>query len=199
LPEKKLVGNNDDKFVEERRNLLERFMKELAKYDYLTQSREFKIFARDKGDLDKVLNNLVKQTPMQVLEKYRLNFNVEEEQPASAVQKYKENIIEFQQFCKKVIPVMELQKRQLKRMIQVRDAQDASYKSIVTCLLKYEDNNLEYYSDSDHTKRNLTNPGKGDFKEQSDTAFKALKNPYRDAYYWLKGELLDIKGMNEAL
>ena len=30
--------------------------------------------ARDKGDLDKVLNNLVKQTPMQVLEKYRLNF-----------------------------------------------------------------------------------------------------------------------------
>lgn len=79
LPEKKLVGNNDDKFVEERRNLLERFMKELAKYDYLTQSKEFKIFARDKGDLDKVLNNLVKQTPMQVLEKYRKNFQVEED------------------------------------------------------------------------------------------------------------------------
>jgi hypothetical protein len=36
LPEKKLVGKNDEKFVEERRNLLERFMKELAKYDYLT-------------------------------------------------------------------------------------------------------------------------------------------------------------------
>lgn len=79
LPEKKLVGNIDEKFVEERRNLLERFMKELAKYDYLTNSKEFKIFARDKGDLDKILNNLVKQTPMQVLEKYRLNFTVEED------------------------------------------------------------------------------------------------------------------------
>ena len=67
LPEKKLVGNKDDKFVEERRNLLERFMKELAKYDYLTQSKEFKIFARDRGDLDKILNNLIKQTPEQVL------------------------------------------------------------------------------------------------------------------------------------
>ena len=64
LPEKKYVRNNGDSFVEERRNLLQRFMKELAKYDYLTQSKEFKIFARDKNDLDKILNNLVKQTPL---------------------------------------------------------------------------------------------------------------------------------------
>lgn len=199
LPEKKLVGNNDDKFVEERTNLLERFMKELAKYDYLTTSKEFKIFARDKGDLDKILNNLVKQTPMQVLEKYRLNFNVDEDQPASALQKYKENIIEFQAFLKKVIPAMETQKKQLKRMIQIRDAQDQSYKQVVTSLLKYEDNNLEYYSDSDMTKRNLTNPSKGDFKEMSEASMKNWKNPYRDTYYWIKGELLDIKGMNDAL
>lgn len=33
----------------------------------------------------------------------------------------------------------------------------------------------------------------------SEASLKNLKNPYRDAYYWLKGELLDIKGMNEAL
>ena len=64
LPEKKLVGNKDDKFIEERRSLLERFMKELAKYDYLTHSKEFRIFARDKGDVEKILNTLVKQTPM---------------------------------------------------------------------------------------------------------------------------------------
>ena len=79
LPEKKLMGNNDDKFVEERRSLLERFMKELAKYDYLIHSKEFKTFARDKGDLEKILGALTKQTPLQVLEKYRLNFNVEED------------------------------------------------------------------------------------------------------------------------
>lgn len=200
LPEKKLVGNNDDKFVEERRNLLQRFMKELAKYEYLTQSKEFKIFARDKNDLDKILNNLVKQTPLQVLEKFRLNFQVDEDQQPSALQKYKENIIEFQNFLRKVIPVMEIQKKQLKRMIQIRDAQDSSQKQIVNLLMKYEDNNLEYYTESDLTKRHMTNPGhRTDFKEQADGAFKQCKNPYRDAYYWIKGELLDIKGMNEAL
>jgi hypothetical protein len=32
------MGNKDDQFVEERRNLLERFMKEIAKYDYLINS-----------------------------------------------------------------------------------------------------------------------------------------------------------------
>lgn len=60
IPEKKLMGNNDDKFVEERRSLLERFMKELAKFDYLTQSKEFRIFARERGDIEKILGSLIK-------------------------------------------------------------------------------------------------------------------------------------------
>ena len=85
LPEKKLVGNNEAKFVEERRSLLERFMKEIAKCDYLVHSKEFRIFAREKGDVEKILNSLVKQSPMQILEKYRLNFNVDEDQEHSQI------------------------------------------------------------------------------------------------------------------
>lgn len=54
-------------------------MKEIAKYDYIIYSKEFKIFARGKGEIDKVLFALPKQTPMQVLEKYRLNFKINEE------------------------------------------------------------------------------------------------------------------------
>ncbi len=64
IPEKKLMGNKDDKFVEERRSLLERFIKELSKFEYLTQSKEFKIFARERGDIDKILNNMARQTPI---------------------------------------------------------------------------------------------------------------------------------------
>ena len=58
-------------------------MKEVAKYDYIIYSKEFKIFARGKGEVDKVLYALPKQTPMQVLEKYRLNLKVNEEQDAA--------------------------------------------------------------------------------------------------------------------
>jgi sorting nexin-1/2 len=55
-----MMGNKDDKFVEERRALLERFMKEVAKHDYLTQSKEFKVFARDRGDIEKILGMMNK-------------------------------------------------------------------------------------------------------------------------------------------
>ena len=54
-------------------------MKELAKFDCLVYSKEFKIFSREKGDIEKILNALLRQTPIQILEKYRLNFKLEED------------------------------------------------------------------------------------------------------------------------
>ena len=74
IPEKGLMKDNSEQFVEERRSLLERFMKEIAKYDYIVFSKEFELFATKKGEVDKDLLSLPKQTPMTVLEKYRLNF-----------------------------------------------------------------------------------------------------------------------------
>lgn len=40
--------------------MLERFMKEIAKFDYLTQSKEFRIFTREKGDIEKILGALIR-------------------------------------------------------------------------------------------------------------------------------------------
>ncbi len=83
-------------------------MKELSRFDYLVHSKEFKIFAREKGDIEKILSALQKQTPMQILEKYRLNFKVEEDGDANAMQRYKETIMDFQAFLRKVVSVMEV-------------------------------------------------------------------------------------------
>jgi hypothetical protein len=83
-------------------------LKELAKFDYLVHSKEFKIFAREKGDIEKILNALLRQTPMQVLEKYRLNFKIEEDVDANATQRYKEIIMDFQAYTRKVVSVMEV-------------------------------------------------------------------------------------------
>lgn len=55
-------------------------MKECSKYDYIIYSKEFSLFSRGKGDIDKALNALPRQTPMTVLEKFRLNFKIDEEQ-----------------------------------------------------------------------------------------------------------------------
>ena len=58
---------------------------------------------------------------------------------------------------------------------------------------------MEYYSDSDLTKRILTHPSAGEMQEKIDSTTSGWKNSYRDLYIWLKGELLDIKGMADAL
>ena len=60
IPEKKLMNNNDTQFIEDRRQLLERFVKEIAKFDYIVFSKEFKVFARGSGEIDKVLSSLPK-------------------------------------------------------------------------------------------------------------------------------------------
>lgn len=60
-------------------------MKELASFDYLYYSQEFKIFIRQTGDIEKLLNNLPKESPMKILEKYRLNFKIDDEVDANAI------------------------------------------------------------------------------------------------------------------
>jgi len=147
IPEKKLMNQNNETFVEERRSLLERFMKEIAKYDYIVFSKEFKVFAKGKGEIDKVLQAMPKQTPMQVLEKYRLNFQIDEEQDAASFNTYKERIMIFQTYLKKAIGVMEMQKKTLKSMSTVRDKQDKAQTELIHNLMKYEDIAIAYYSD----------------------------------------------------
>ena len=101
-------GNKDEKFVEERRALLERFLREIGQYDYLVESKEFKIFARGTGEVTDELNKLPPQAPIQILEKYRLNFKIDEDQPAAELARYKDKINIFQAFLKKAIVSLEV-------------------------------------------------------------------------------------------
>lgn len=100
-------------------------MKECGKYDYIIYSKEFKVFARGKGEIDKVLQSLPRQTPMQVLEKFRFNFSVDEEigNDQKMMKVYKERIFLMQKFVKKALVMMEKAKNQLKKSMQVRDKQ----------------------------------------------------------------------------
>jgi hypothetical protein len=66
-------------------------------------------------------------------------------------------------------------------------------------LCKFEDVGIEYYGDQVAEKRSLTHPSQSDLKERIDEGAKQLKNPYREAYIWLKGEFMDVNGMYEAL
>ena len=101
---------------------------------------------------------------------------------------------------KKALPILEIHKKNLKKMIETREQQNAAYAQIVTALTKYEDNNVEYYSESDVSKKIITNPVTGsEFVDKYSNQMKSLKNPFKETYYWLKGEFLDLKGLQEAV
>ena len=47
----KMQDNSDAEFVEGRRILLEKFLRELSHFEYLLQSQEFQIFCRGQGEV----------------------------------------------------------------------------------------------------------------------------------------------------
>jgi len=83
-------------------------------------------------------------------------------------------------------------------MIETREQQNSAYAQIVASVTKYEDNNIEYYSESDVSRKIITNPVT-EFIDRYQNQIKSLKNPFKEGYYWLKGELLDLKGLQQAM
>mmetsp|Transcript_15928 Transcript_15928/g.24608 ORF Transcript_15928/g.24608 Transcript_15928/m.24608 type:complete len:146 (+) Transcript_15928:960-1397(+) len=136
---------------------------------------------------------------MQVLEKYRLNFKIDEDQESTEINKCKDRIMVFQQFLKKTIGIMEMQKKQLKQMVETRDKNDKAQSELMDQLMKFEDIGIAYYSDQDYNQRVLTHPSCSELKDKVEQTGRKVKNPYRDAYLWLKGEFLDVQGMYDCL
>lgn len=97
------MGDKEDGFIEERRSLLDRFIRECAKFEFVLESQEFKIFARQSGEVGDTLEKLGEQTPGQILDKYRIVFKITEETDNSEVARYRERINIFQSFLTKAI------------------------------------------------------------------------------------------------
>ncbi len=95
IPEKQILGDKEDGFIEERRSLLDRFIRECAKFEFVLESQEFKIFSRQTGEVGDALEKLGEQTPGQILDKYRNCFKVSEDIDNSEIARYREKINMF--------------------------------------------------------------------------------------------------------
>ena len=73
IPPKKALGNMDVDFIKARLSFLDNFVKQLGQYSFLVESFEFSCFVRNSGDeLQEQYNALIKDTPQELMEKYRL-------------------------------------------------------------------------------------------------------------------------------
>jgi sorting nexin-1/2 len=194
-----MKGNKDEKFVEERRALLERFLREIAQYDYLIESKEFKVFARGTGEVTSELEKMPPQSPIQILEKYRLNFKIDEDQANSETARYKDKINIFQTFLRKAIVSLEKQKKEFKEYAAAQDDSYGHYQRVYAAFIKFEETAVDYYADGDRALRIMTHPSAAELSTNIDETIKSWKNPFREAWLWIKGELLDVRGMMDAM
>lgn len=103
------MGDKEDGFIEERRSLLNRFILECSKFEFIINSDEFKIFALQKaGEIGPALENMAKQRPTQILDRYRLCFKIDENLDNSDLARFREKINSFQQFLVKAVVAMQV-------------------------------------------------------------------------------------------
>ena len=108
IPEKQILGDKEDGFIEERRSLLNRFILECSKFDFILNSDDFKIFAFGSGEVGDALERLPRQRPKQILERYRLWFKIDENLDNSELSRFREKINIFNQFLVKAVVSMQV-------------------------------------------------------------------------------------------
>ena len=66
--------------------------------------------------------------------------------------------------------------------------------------MQYEDCAMDFFNDNDgNSVRILTSPAVGDMKQKIDDTVQCYKSPFAESALWIKGEMLDIQGMIDAL
>ena len=59
-------------------------------------------------------------------------------------------------------------------------------------LTEYENVAIAFYSNDDMEERRLTHEKNSDLTEKIKTSETKTSNPYREAYFWLKGEYMSL-------
>lgn len=79
------------------------------------------------------------------------------------------------------------------------DQSHQHYKKIYLNLMAFEDMAIDCYSDGDRTKRVLSHPIAQDLPTKITENIEKWRNPFRETWMTLRGEVLDIKSMMNAM
>ena len=66
-------------------------------------------------------------------------------------------------------------------------------------MMAFEDMAIDAYSDGDRTKRVLSHPVAQELPQKITENIEKWRNPFKEAYMQLRGEMLDVKAMMVAL
>lgn len=112
---------------------------------------------------------------------------------------YRERINIFQNFLTKCQMSNTAIRDSMINSVAAHKASAKHYEDLYALMMAYEDSAVEYFSENQMGERCLTHPKAGDLKERVQTTVNAFKNPFFEAALWIKGEMLDIQGMINAM
>ena len=195
----KAIGNKSDKFLEERKYFLERFLKISWRINYVIKSEEFKIFSRPIGEVDKLLDQLPAITPEYIFERLTTELELKMEEDENIILSNRAKIQSYSEFIIKILPILKSIRDKIKPMIAVRDTENANFQNMIFLMSKFEDGAMIHYADSNPTKLVVGKTLSTLYIETADDIVDKLKNPYTEFYYWVKGEIYDIQALNDCI
>lgn len=193
IPPKKAIGNKDDKFLEERKHYLERFLLLTSKIDHIIKSEEFRLFSRPSGEIDKTMKMLPAVSPDYLLERYKNQLQISDETDPADIKEYQALINDYASFCKSFMKTLQFMRDAIKPFVPACENHNQNYKDMFTMLVRFEQNVLTEYCDNDLTKNVMT-----EYPEQCEDLPHKLTNPLTDFFYWVKGEIYDIQALNDC-
>ena len=201
VPPKKAMGNKDIVFLQERRFYLERFLRKLSAFDFIIDGEEFQVFARPQGlDVEKSLGRLVKMSSTQLFDRLARATNVDIETMTQQERNILDaQLLEFQVFVKKATTFLKKMKNDIAGYLTDKQMLIKGYAGTAASLAAYEDNNLNYYVESDPSKLVVNNMEQGNLIESLRHTVENLRNPFTDLYHWVKGEIYDLAAFQAAL
>lgn len=194
-----MTGNKAANFVTDRCLFLDRFMKQMSRFPYLLSSDTFKAFSRPNGEIEKLLNMHPKPTPENIIERFKMKLFVDEFPDDSVVREAREQINEFQNFCKRIAPVLAKMKKESRIWVPVKNRHNTSYKQLIELLGEFEEQTITTYADSNANKLVIGDINDTEIKDKAEEMNNNLKNPYHDFHTWVRGECDDIEALYEAI
>jgi sorting nexin-1/2 len=192
IPPRKAIGNKEDKFLEERKHFLQRFLLMIGKDEHLIKSDEFRLFSRVSGEIEKSIQMLPAITPDFLLDRYKTPLKMVEGSDLEVKAEYKNIITDYSAFCKTFMKTLKYMRDSIKDFVPAADKQHSNYKEIISLLSKFEKNVLVEYSNDDNSKQVIS-----EFEEKSNDIPGNLTNPIKEFFYWIKGEIYDLQALND--
>ena len=108
-------------------------------------------------------------------------------------------ITEFTYFYKVVEPLLNKVKGKTAAMMRTKQQQMNSYQDFHRSMQRYEDLNLQTYTEMQAGELILTNPDNMELNIKLQELTSNMQNPYIDLYHWAKGEIFDLQAVMSSV